>query len=528
MIKLTEHLQTLEKFDLIGLHMSEMDLEYAFKHVFTQESVYQSLLRTDRRQLHQQVGEALEVLFAVALKGENQAEAPDDLPLLLAYHYEISGDTERALKYLKIAADKAYAAYANQEAVELYSRALALLDDQDYGNRWALLAEREKVLDRLGERDQQATHLTLMQTLAELMADDTRLAITHNQRAAYFDKISEYQAAAEAAEAGLRVARRSGNRRLEAQSLNRLARAAWRRFDYPAVQKWANEALDALKTVGDPATKTASLLHLGRASYRLGQYDMALEYIHGALEVAGHSDDQESAAVADLILGWIYQRLGDYELAEKHYQLTLKKRRVIGDRYGEATALSHLGWLAYDQQKSSSGLHYCLEALDISQTIGDRENEAYALSGLGLNHEQLRNLEAAQSNYEEALYVHHEIGATTLAIFDQAGLARMALALQDHEAVRNHITIVAEWILAGNAQQFWDPWSIYLSAYQLLAALDETETAQKILDEAHTLLHQRAKEISNEYLRHCFFEKVAVNREIEQAWQQTHQLDPHS
>ena len=53
MTKLVEHLQTLEKFDLIGLQMSEADLEYAFKHVFTQESVYQSLLRTDRRQLHQ-------------------------------------------------------------------------------------------------------------------------------------------------------------------------------------------------------------------------------------------------------------------------------------------------------------------------------------------------------------------------------------------------------------------------------------------------------------------------------------------
>ena len=315
-------------------------------------AVYQSLLRTDRRQLHQQVGEALERVFAPALNSENQTEAPDDLPLVLAYHFEKSGDTERALKYLKIAAAEAYAAYANQEAAELYSRALALLDDKDYANRWDLLAEREKVLDRLGERDRQATQLTLMQTLAELIADDTRLATTHNRRAAYFDKISEYQAAAEAAEVGLRVARRSGNRRLEAQSLNRLARAAWRRFDYPAVQKWANEALDALKMVGDPATKTTSLLHLGRASYRLGQYDMALEYIRAAQDFTTYTDDHESAAVADLILGWIYQRLGDYDLAEKHYQLTLEKRRIIGDRYGEATALSHLGWLAYDQQKS--------------------------------------------------------------------------------------------------------------------------------------------------------------------------------
>ena len=520
MINLTQHLQTLEKSDLISPQMSEADLEYIFKHVFTQESVYQSLLRTDRRQLHQQVGETLETLFAPALRGEEQPDTPEDLPLLLAYHFETGGDTERALKYLKMAAEEAVAAYANQEAGELYSRALALLDDQDYAQRWELLAAREVVLDRLGERDRQATQLTLMQTLAELMADDTRLAVTHNRRAAYFDKISEYQAAAEAAEVGLRAARRSGNRRLEAQSLNRLARAAWRRFDYPAVKKWANEALEALKMVGEPATKTASLLHLGRASYRLGEYDQALEYVHAAQDFTGYTDDQESAAVADLILGWIYQRLGDYELAEQHYRLALEKRRMIGDRYGEATALSHLGWVAWDQQRYAEGLRYCLEALDISQSIGDRENEAYALTGLGLNHEQLDNLDTARSNYEEALLIHREIGAMTLAMFDQAGLARIALVQRDQDTARHYITPVAEWIQAGNAQQFWDPWSIYLWAYQGLDALGETETAQQILTEAHTLLHQRAKAISDDKLRYCFFEKVAANREIEWAWQQ--------
>ncbi|GAB4410196.1 MAG: hypothetical protein Fur0044_03850 [Anaerolineae bacterium] len=520
MINLTQHLQTLEKSDLITPQMSEADLEYIFKHVFTQESVYQSLLRTDRRQLHQQVGETLETLFAPALQGESQPDAPPDLPLLLAYHFETSGDTERALKYLKMAAEEAVAAYANQEAIELYSRALALLDNQDYANRWDLLAAREVVLDRLGERDRQATHLTLMQTLAELLVDDTRLAVTHNRRAAYFDKISEYQAAAEAAEVGLRVARRSGNRRLEAQSLNRLARAAWRRFDYPAVQKWANEALEALKMVGEPATKTASLLHLGRASYRLGQYDLALEYIHAAQDFTRFTDDQESAAVADLILGWIYQRLGDYEAAAICFQATLEKRRIIGDRYGEATALSHLGWLAWDERRSAEGLRFCLEALDISQSVGDRENEAYALTGLGLNHEQLGNTDIAQTNYQEALTIHREIGATTLAIFDQAGLARMALARQDDATARQYIEAVVGWILAGKAQQFWDPWSIYLWAYQGLTALGERETAGKILDEAHLLLHQRAEAISDEKLRHCFFEKVAVNREIEQTWHQ--------
>ncbi len=512
---LLEQLQTLETLGLIGLKQREPDLEYIFKHVFTQESVYNSLLRTDRRQLHQQVGETLESFLTEMSPGA----AAEDLTRVLAYHFEKSGDRDRALLYLRRAAAQAAAAYTNQEARELYSRALVMVDEHDYADRWELLAEREQVLDRLGEREQQATGLMLMQTLATLTGDDVRLATTHNRRAAYFDKISEYQAAAEAAEVGLRFARRSGNQRLQAQSLNLLALAAWRRFDYREVQGWANQALDALRLVEDPRGRIASLLHLGRASYRLGQYDSALRYIQAAQDLATAIADREGQAVTYLILGWIYQRLGSYGAAEEKYQTTLALRRAIGDRYGQAAALSHLGWLAYDQQAGEKGLEFCQQALVISRAIRDRENEAYALSGVALNFELLEDFDQASSNYRTALALHQEIGATTLATFDQAGLARLALAGQEVEAARNYIAPVVEWIQAGNAQRFWDPWIVYLSAYRVLDALGESGTALAILREARTLLQQRGREISDETLRRCFIETVPVNHQIEAAWQ---------
>jgi tetratricopeptide (TPR) repeat protein len=466
---------------------------------------------SERRRLHQRIGQVLEEVLRHKLDENENA-------LLLAHHFEHSGDKERALKYLLQAAADASRRYANQEAKTLYNRGLALLERADYANRWEILAGLEKILDRLGERDQQADLLIQMQTLAEILEDDLRLALTHNRRAAYFDKISEYQASAEAAEVGLRVASRSGDEQLQAQSLNSLALAAWRRFDYPEVQKWALQALEALKLVGEPAIRITSLFHLGRASYRLGQYDLALHYIRGAQGVAQDIDNREGEATSHLILGWIYQRLGDYEQATYHYQAKLEIRRAIGDRYGEANAFSHLGWLAYDQRQPEAGLDYCQKALDISYAISDRENEAYALSGMGLNYEQLGQLELAAANYRAALVIHKEIGASTLAIFDQAGLARIALAEGKLDAAREHIQGVANWVLAGNAQKFWDPWIIYLSSYRVLTALGETETARTILAEAHAILHQRSEQISDMALRDCFIHQVAVNRELEQAW----------
>jgi tetratricopeptide (TPR) repeat protein len=513
MASLTEYLINLEQLDLILNLNHEPELEYAFKQVFTQESVYGSLLFSDRRELHQAVGTALETILPELPASYSGA----DIALLLAYHFEQSGDKPRALKYFKRAAANAGEAYANEEAKALHERALALLGQEDYPARWTILAGLEVILDRLGQRKPQANVLTQMQILAQLMEDYALLATTHNRRAAYFDKVSEYQAAAEAAEVGLRQARRSHNARLEAQSLNSLALAAWRRFDYFQVQHWALAALESLKVVGEPAVHVTSLFHLGKASYRLGQYDLALHYLQAAQELTQETQNLDGQATSHMILGWIYQRLGDYERAAENYRAKLEIRRRMGNRYGEATALSHLGWLAYDQGQAEAGLDYCRQALDISYAINDRENEAYALSGLGLNYERLGQYHPAAESYGAAHSIHADIGATTLAIFDQTGLARVALAEGDREAMQALITPVVNWIQWGHAQKFWDPWIIYLSSYRVLTALGDIEAARSTLFEARRLLHQRAEAISDLALRECFFSQVEVNRELIQA-----------
>ena len=510
MNKLNEHLDHLYKTGLIEPGENEALLEYAFKHVFTQESVYNSLLRSDRRHLHQLVGNILE---------ESAADDLEDRALVLAHHFEMAGDQAKALKYLAIAAHQANQTFANEEAYALYQRTLKLLDEADHQGRWDTYVELEAILDRLGDRDKQASTLTILQTLAELMNDDACLAVTHQRRAVYFDRISEYQESEAAAEASLRLARQAGDSELIAHSLNLLAQASWRRFQYEDVQARANQALDALHIVGEPGTRTTALLHLGRASYRLGEYEAALNYIQAALKLTRQTDNRTSEALCYLILGWIYQRLGDYDTSEHQFQRDLEIRQAIGDRYGEAEALSHLGWVAYDQTDYEKGLHYCEDALLLSRTIGDRENEAYALSGMGLAYDGMGQRELAIECYQEALLRHRAINAQTLVMFDLSRLARLALAVNDLPIAYSYTKEIIDWTSEYGAERFWDPWLIHYTNYQVLQANKQTEQAQAILEEAHTLLQTRAKRISDAELRKYFLEKVAVNRLIIEAWE---------
>jgi class 3 adenylate cyclase/tetratricopeptide (TPR) repeat protein len=91
--------------------------EYSFQHQLTQETIYRSLLRRQRQAFHQQVAEAIEVLYAEGL---------DELYEQLAYHFDRAGETTKAVDYLVRAGQKASAQFANAEAITHFDRALEL------------------------------------------------------------------------------------------------------------------------------------------------------------------------------------------------------------------------------------------------------------------------------------------------------------------------------------------------------------------------------------------------------------------
>ncbi len=116
------HLNQLEADGLISLSQVIPEPAYWFRHALVQETAYQSLVRQDRRELHLAAAEVLEVIFQDKL----EEQAP-----LLAHHFSLGGDDQRALQYYKIAADAAFRRYANSEAVLHYLSALRISNKPD-------------------------------------------------------------------------------------------------------------------------------------------------------------------------------------------------------------------------------------------------------------------------------------------------------------------------------------------------------------------------------------------------------------
>ena len=109
--------------------------EYTFKHALLRDVTYETVLLKLRRVYHRQVAAWLEAAARDRL-GEYLG--------LIAGHYELAGDQAKAVEYLQRAGDKACLAYAHQEAVEYYRRALTLQKEQGE------LASAARTLMKLG------------------------------------------------------------------------------------------------------------------------------------------------------------------------------------------------------------------------------------------------------------------------------------------------------------------------------------------------------------------------------------------
>ncbi len=91
---------------------------YLFKHALIQDTAYQSLLKSKRQQLHQQIAQVLEERFP---------DTKETQPELLAHHYTEAGLIVQAILYWRKAGERAIQRSANVEAVGHLTKGLELL-----------------------------------------------------------------------------------------------------------------------------------------------------------------------------------------------------------------------------------------------------------------------------------------------------------------------------------------------------------------------------------------------------------------
>lgn len=124
-------IKALEKLELINENRSSKEREYLFKHALVQEAVYETLLPRSRQELHFKVANAIEDLFSERL---------NEFYEILAYHYNLADDKDKAEKYLIKAGERTLQTAASYEALNYFQDALKL-----YLQKYGTAADKEKI-----------------------------------------------------------------------------------------------------------------------------------------------------------------------------------------------------------------------------------------------------------------------------------------------------------------------------------------------------------------------------------------------
>lgn len=116
--ELDERLEYLKEVQLISEDEKKLELEYLFKHALAQQATYESIFQNTKKELHLKIARSIEKVFH-----DNLSEFYGTL----VYHYEKAENKEKTEEYLIRAGDEAMRTGASSEAINLYNRAIKLI-----------------------------------------------------------------------------------------------------------------------------------------------------------------------------------------------------------------------------------------------------------------------------------------------------------------------------------------------------------------------------------------------------------------
>ncbi len=376
----------LEQLHTSGmLNPTPEDGYWEFSHPLIEVIVYNSVLRAQRRVLHQRTALALEYQW----RGQEDDHAED-----LAYHFRKAEVYDCALHYLILAGERAAARHANDVAVSFFEQAIELLNAvPGVGDeaRWRIIHQMGEVYQFIGNYE---TSLAVLQSGLDLLQSEL---LSPAQRAGLYRRMGD-------------TAHKKGD---QEQAIDYLTRA-----------------LDVIGEPYDTPSRTEAALiyaRLGWCYFIMSDVERAKEAVYQSMVYAGQGKSVTTLAMAENYLGGIFYRQGDLQMALKHTHTAMDYWQDIGYSWGVAAALSNLGILESASGNWQAAYNAIKRSLDLRQKMGDVDGVAITNHNLGQLVRSLGDLAQAEMYYRDSLAVSRPFQMNRHAANSYVGLAQSLL-----------------------------------------------------------------------------------------------------
>lgn len=363
---LDDHLNTLQRVDLILEAARVPELEYLFRHDLTREAAYKTILRRSRRKYHKKVGEAIETLFPTKLEEEAHK---------LAFHFDQAKDNPKALNYYILAGDVAKRLFANKEALTHYDRARELVKSvQALSDQLIhLFISRGRVLELTSAYDEALANYDDMAKSAEERQDQEMELESLNAKATLRVTINpafDLQKGQILCDTALALAKKLNNRQAEAKVywnlalLNNFAENPGESVKYGEIaleiareQKMKELTAFVLHDLSSPYITIGKLhrarsvleestllwtelgnspmladnrLRFGMVYLFLGEFDRSISFFQEALEISLATDNVFEQAMVNSFFAYTYFELGELGEAIQYSQISITQSEQVG------------------------------------------------------------------------------------------------------------------------------------------------------------------------------------------------------
>ncbi|MDJ0780903.1 MAG: hypothetical protein QNJ22_02975 [Desulfosarcinaceae bacterium] len=429
--ELKSYLLNLQGLEFIYEKNLFPELEYIFKHALTQEVAYNSLLLNRRREIHAEIGRAIEELYVERLEVFYE---------MLAYHYSKSDRREKALRYSRLAGEKAHGNYSHQEAFDFYKNAIDQLNKmpestENNRKKMEVLRSLGGTLLLLGFPNDALNMLQEGERFSKELGDEWHLARFYSLIGHYYSCKGDPQLGMKYTEAALKEARKNQDLELMVPLAFGLINSYAPSGEYYKIADMAPEVIDLIEKmdrVSDFFYMSSNAYSMlcgicGQAMYSLGAFDEGGHLLEKALENATNMNDQIALGQVELIYGSLYRVKGDWKTSKEHFEKSIKHSEESKFAFHSALSYSGLGYVCAMLGDYEIGKKHAEKGLKIHRNSGYEMYLSLAHYFLSLIHLHSGEIKDARNYAEEALRLSQKNNEKFVEAYSWLLLGRIAL-----------------------------------------------------------------------------------------------------
>ena len=328
--------------------------EYLFKHVLTQQVVYETLLHSQRKTLHAKVGAAIEVLYADRLEEYYER---------LADHFASGDCPVQAAQYLLKVGVQLRSLGQIEESIACFQRADDLTEDQQIRCQASIgQAEGLRMIDRV---EQALEILERAQGPAEAGNLASELAQLHYLRGNLYFPKGEFDKCLVEHESGLKWAREAGSQESEARSLGGLADAAYLTGRMRTAHLRFAECVEVSRQQEFATVYVANEAMIGWTGIYIDPLDKFLDSGRHAAQLAAELNHPRAGAIARDYVGYALIELEQFDEASEELKRGLEAANNTQAARFEPLGLWGLGKIANKKGNRAQAVEIGEKALRI-------------------------------------------------------------------------------------------------------------------------------------------------------------------